>query len=72
MRLGCGGVWDDEGGVSWVVRTPACEDVEAGGVRATSCCASEPAGPGVGFRPSRKAFAISVAFHFAYLIFSNV
>ena len=32
---------------------------------------SWPAGPGVGFRPSRNAFAISAAFHFAYRIFSS-
>ena len=31
----------------------------------------ELAGPGVGLRPSRKAFAMSAAFHFEYLIFSS-
>ena len=40
------------------------------GGRATS--SSEPAGPGVGLRPSRNALAMSAAFHFAYRIFSSV
>lgn len=31
----------------------------------------EPAGPDAGLRPSRNAFAISAAFHFAYFIFSS-
>ena len=31
----------------------------------SSCSSAQPGGPGVGLRPSRKAFAISAAFHFA-------
>lgn len=38
---------------------------------ATSCSSAHPGGPGIGLRPSRKALAISVAFHLAYLIFSR-
>ena len=37
-----------------------------------SSASSPPGGPGVGCRPSRKALAISAAFHFAYLIFSTI
>ena len=32
---------------------------------------ADPAGPGVGLRPSRRALAMSAAFHLAYLIFSS-
>lgn len=37
-----------------------------------SSASEEPAGPGFGLRPSRKALAISAAFHFEYLIFSSL
>lgn len=43
---------------------------DAGGVRLGSG-RPEPAGPGVGLRPSRKALAMSAAFHLAYRIFSS-
>jgi hypothetical protein len=36
-----------------------------GGVEDGKCSLSLFAGPGVGLRPSRKAFAMSAAFHFA-------
>ena len=34
--------------------------------------AVDPAGPGVGFRPSRIALEMSAAFHLAYLIFFSM
>lgn len=43
---------------------------DAGGVRLGSG-RPEPAGPGMGLRPSRKALAMSAAFHLAYRIFSS-
>ena len=42
-----------------------------GSAASSSPSCNPPAGPGVGFRPSRNAFAMSVAFHFAYLIRSR-
>lgn len=66
---------DDRGGEERrvpVAIVDVCAGGEAGGVRSGSCCRPEPAGPGVGFRPSRKALAMSAAFHFAYLIFSSL
>jgi hypothetical protein len=50
-----------DGGVPTVVSTS----------RAESGPIPEPAGPGLGFRPSRKALAMSAAFHLEYLIFSS-
>ena len=57
---------------------PLCGKVDEGGepvVASTSGIDSgsmpEPAGPDIGLRPSRKAFAMSAAFHFEYLIFSS-
>lgn len=37
----------------------------------SSSSGSPPAGPGTGVRPSRKAFAMSAAFHLLYLILSR-
>lgn len=38
----------------------------------TGCDDCSPAAPGVGLRPSRKALAMSAAFHLEYLIFPSV
>ena len=47
------------------------DPVGTGGERRSgSIC--DPAGPGVGLLPSRYAFAISAAFHFAYFILPSV
>lgn len=36
----------------------------------SSCSSVQPGGPGIGLRPSRKALAMSAAFHFEYRILS--
>jgi hypothetical protein len=60
MRLGEWGLVDD---------VPCGE--EPGGEEGSTTSGSAPDGPGAGLRPSRMAFAISAAFHFAYRIFSS-
>jgi hypothetical protein len=64
----CGKV--DEGGDE-LRRFDGGEPAVASTSKVDSGSMPEPAGPGIGFRPSRKAFAISAAFHFEYLIFSS-
>ena len=65
--VGAGGV----AGGGTTLRSGSWMSGEAGGSSSWGV-AAEAAGPGVGVRPSRKAFAISAAFHLAYLIFSSI
>lgn len=60
-----------EGGDS-LCRVDCGEPDEVPAAGGDSNSSEPPAGPGVGLRPSRKALAISAAFHFAYFIFSSL
>lgn len=63
----------DEGGWTAMSSREVCCGSEVGWglvvVDSSACC--PPGGPGAGTRPSRRAFIISVAFHFAYFIFAS-